>query len=189
MCQLVAILTVDSHLQRVAVFASLFRCPAFCIFPDVLRSIDGNLVFHLRGGFPDSLFHGSICKICILLQALHNFLCKIVNTGHFVSPFWLLQQVSENPFTKWEETFSLWAKVTVKTASETTDAGITKEVQKLEFLVRQSPASLNINSTNFRILFRNSIYNVTGITPLYDYNNYMKIEGEIRKAGDSDDFN
>ena len=94
-----------------------------------------------------------------------------------------------NHITKWEETFSLWAKVAVKTASETTDAGVTKEVQKLEFLVRQSPASLNINSTNFRILFRNSIYNVTGIIPLYDYNNYMKIEGEIRKAGASDDFN
>ena len=94
-----------------------------------------------------------------------------------------------NHITKWEETFSLWAKVAVKTASETTDAGVTKEVQKLEFLVRQSPASLNINRTNFRILFRNSIYNVTGIIPLYDYNNYMKIEGEIRKAGASDDFN
>lgn len=31
-----------------------------------------------------------------------------------------------NHITKWEETFSLWAKVTVKTASETTDAGITR---------------------------------------------------------------
>ena len=93
-----------------------------------------------------------------------------------------------NHTTKWEETFSLWAKVTVKTATETTDAGITKEVQKLEFLVRQSPASLNINSTNFRILFRNNIYNVTGITPLYDHNNYMKIDGGIRKAGASDDY-
>ena len=78
--------------------------------------------------------------------------------------------------------------MTVKTVSETTDAGVTKEVQKLEFLVRQSPASLNINSTNFRILFRNNIYNVTGITPLYDHNNYMKIEGEIRKDGVSDDY-
>ena len=93
-----------------------------------------------------------------------------------------------NHITEWEETFSLWAKVTVKTASETTEAGVTKEVQKLEFLVRQSSASLNINSTNFRILFRNSIYNVTGITSLYDHNNYMKIEGEIRKAGASDDY-
>ena len=93
-----------------------------------------------------------------------------------------------NHITKWEENFSLWAKVTVKTATETTDAGVVKEVQKLEFLVRQSPASLNINSTNFRILFRNNIYNVTGITPLYNHNNYMKIEGEIRKAGVSDDY-
>ena len=93
-----------------------------------------------------------------------------------------------NHITKWEEIFSLWAKVTVKTASETTDAGVTKEIQKLEFLVRQSPASLNINSTNFRILFRNNIYNVTGITPLYDHHNYMKIEGEIRKAGAPDDY-
>ena len=94
-----------------------------------------------------------------------------------------------NHITKWEETFSLWAKVTVKTASEITEAGVTKEIQKLEFLVRQSPATMNINSTNFRILFRNNICNVTGITPLYDHNNYMKIEGEIRKAGASDDFN
>ena len=79
--------------------------------------------------------------------------------------------------------------MTVKTASENTDVGVTKEVQKLEFLVRQTPASLNINSTNFRILFRNSIYNITGLIPLYDHNNYLKIESEIRKAGASDDFN
>ena len=34
-----------------------------------------------------------------------------------------------NHITKWEETFYLWAKVTVKTASETTVAGVTKEIQ------------------------------------------------------------
>ena len=61
-------------------------------------------------------------------------------------------------------------------------------MQKLEFLVRQSPASLNINSTNFRILFLNNIYYITGLIPLYDHNNYLKIEGETRKAGVSDDF-
>ena len=49
-------------------------------------------------------------------------------------------------------------------------------------------ATMNINSTNFHILFRNSIYNVTGLIPLYDHNNYLKIEGEIRKAGVSDDY-
>ena len=94
-----------------------------------------------------------------------------------------------NHITKWEETFFLWAKVTVKTASETTDAGLTREVQKLEFLVRQSPASLNINSTNFRILFRSQVHDITGIIPFYDRNDYLKIEGETRKAGVPDDFN
>ena len=44
-----------------------------------------------------------------------------------------------NHITKWEETFSLWANVTVETASETTDAGITKEVQKLEFSRSSKP--------------------------------------------------
>ena len=59
-----------------------------------------------------------------------------------------------NHITKWEENFSLWASVTSKSVTETTDAGVTKEVQKLEFLIRQSPASLNLGSTAFRILFR-----------------------------------
>jgi len=94
-----------------------------------------------------------------------------------------------NHITKWEETVSLWACVTTKSVTETTDAGITKEVQKLEFLIRQSPAALNINSTAFRILFRGNIYDITGITPLYDHNSYMKIEGETRKAGNFDDIN
>ena len=94
-----------------------------------------------------------------------------------------------NHITKWEETFSLWASVTIKSVTETTDAGVTKEVQKLEFLIRQSPASLNINSTAFRILFRNNIYNITGITPFLGLGGYMKIEGETRRAGDFYDIN
>ena len=94
-----------------------------------------------------------------------------------------------NHITKWEETFSLWASVTTKSVTETTDAGVTKEVQKLEFLIRQSPASININSTAFRILFRGNIYDITGITPFYAHNSYMKIEGETRKAGNFDDIN
>ena len=34
-----------------------------------------------------------------------------------------------NHITKWEENFSLWASVTSKSVTETTDAGVTKEVQ------------------------------------------------------------
>ncbi len=76
-----------------------------------------------------------------------------------------------------------WAKVTVKTATETTDAGVTKEVQKLEFLVRQSPASLNINSTNFVLFREQSSTTSQDYTGLSDHNDYLKIEGETRKAG------
>lgn len=94
-----------------------------------------------------------------------------------------------NHITKWEETFSLWASVTTKSVTEITDAGVTKEVQKLEFLIRQSPASLNMGSTAFRILFRNNIYDITGIIPFYDLGSYMKIEGETRRAGNQGDIN
>ena len=38
----------------------------------------------------------------------------------------------------WDEAFSCWAKVTLKASVEHTDAGVTKETQTLEFLIRQS---------------------------------------------------
>ena len=38
----------------------------------------------------------------------------------------------------WDETFSCWARATLKSSVENTDAGVTKETQKLEFLIRQS---------------------------------------------------
>ena len=109
------------------------------------------------------------------LKSSFNFVCTargcdLMEIGNLNQRITILEHrtvIDEigNHITKWEETFSLWSKVAVKTASETTDAGVTKEIQKLEFLVRQSPATLNINSTNFRILFRNNIYNVTGLIP------------------------
>ena len=38
----------------------------------------------------------------------------------------------------WDEAFSCWAKVTLKASAEHTDAGVTKETQTLEFLIRQN---------------------------------------------------
>ena len=40
---------------------------------------------------------------------------------------------------RWEEAFSCWAAVSVKTSTETTEAGVTQEVVSLEFTVRQTP--------------------------------------------------
>ena len=54
----------------------------------------------------------------------------------------------------WDEAFSCWAKVTLKASSEHTDAGVTKETQTLEFLIRQ-------NQHYFGISFKK----MTGKTP------------------------
>ena len=43
-----------------------------------------------------------------------------------------------NHITKWDEVYSCWANVTVKSSAENTNTGITKEVQSVSFVVRQS---------------------------------------------------
>lgn len=93
-----------------------------------------------------------------------------------------------NHKTKWEEAFSLWAAVTVKFSDESDDTGVTKQVQTAEFLVRQSPSVFKLNSTQFRLIFRGTLYNIKGIIPYYDHNAYMKIQAVARKAGGKDDI-
>lgn len=88
-----------------------------------------------------------------------------------------------NHLTKWEEILTLWAMVTVKNSSETTEAGITKNVQTTEFLIRMMPAILNADSTTHRILFSGVMYDIVGVLPFYDHNSYMKIQATARKAG------
>ena len=53
----------------------------------------------------------------------------------------------------WDEAFSCWAKVTLKASAEHTDAGVTKETQTLEFLIRQSQHWMP-SVTGNRILFQ-----------------------------------
>ncbi len=89
---------------------------------------------------------------------------------------------------QWEELFSCWAAVNVKSSSETTDVGVTKEVSALEFTVRQTSDTMRINSTTHKILFRGLTYNIDGVLPNYKSLDYMKIVVGTRKAGDSDDF-
>jgi len=91
-----------------------------------------------------------------------------------------------NHITKWEEQSSMWASTdtsNLKTSSETTEAGVTKEVRTLIFTVRQCPSLLYLNSTTHRILFRGQIYNILSVKPDYTDNNYMKITCENREAG------
>ena len=92
-----------------------------------------------------------------------------------------------NHITKWEETFSLWAKVTLKASAEHTDAGVTKETQTLEFLIRQNQHWMP-SVTGNRILFRDVTYNITSVTPDYLHKDYLKLAAEARKAGQNDQY-
>ncbi len=90
---------------------------------------------------------------------------------------------------RWEEIFSCWAAVNVKSSSETTEAGVTKEVLSLEFTVRQTPDTMRINPTTHKISFRGITYNIDSILPNFRYLDYMKITAGTRRAGEQDDFN
>lgn len=92
-----------------------------------------------------------------------------------------------NHITKWEETFSLWAKVTLKASAEHTDAGVTKETRTLEFLIRQSQHWMP-SVTGNRILFRDVTYNIASVTTDYLHKDYLKITAEARKAGQNDQY-
>ena len=87
----------------------------------------------------------------------------------------------------WDEAFSCWAKVTLKASAEHTDAGMTKETQTLEFLIRQNQHWMP-SVTGNRILFQGNIYDITGITPDYLHKDYLKITAEARKAGQNDQY-
>lgn len=86
---------------------------------------------------------------------------------------------------RWEELYSCWASVYVKNSTETTEAGVTKEVQTLEFTVRQTPQTEYLSTTAHRIQFRDMIYNIQGITPNFKSLDYMKITAVVRRAGEN----
>ena len=93
-----------------------------------------------------------------------------------------------NHTAQWEEVFSCWAAVSVKTSTETTDAGVTKEVLSLEFTRRQTPDTQKFTTTTHKLRFRGLVYDIGGVLPNYKSLDYMKITAGTRKAGKQDDF-
>lgn len=89
---------------------------------------------------------------------------------------------------QWDEAFSCWAAVSVKSSAENSDNGTTKEVLSLEFAVRQTPDTMRVNPTTHKISFRGLTYNIDSILPNYKSFDYMKITAGTRKAGDCDGF-
>jgi len=93
---------------------------------------------------------------------------------------------------RWEEVFSLWASVTVGntqgSASEETNTGVTREIQRIEVTIRQTPQTKKMGSTVYRIRFDGIDYDIKGIVPNYTSQDYMKLICESRKAGAKDDI-
>ena len=94
-----------------------------------------------------------------------------------------------NHLTKWDEVYSCWAKVTEKSSTETTNTGVTKEIQSVSFVVRQSLFLLSLNATTHKILFRGLVYNIKSVQRDYRSRSFLTIQCEVRKAGVTDDFN
>lgn len=94
-----------------------------------------------------------------------------------------------NHITKWDEVYNCWANVTVKSSAENTNTGITKEVQSVSFVVRQSLFMLSLNATTHRILFRGMEYHIKSVQRDYLHNSYITLVCEVRKAGCTDEYN
>ena len=90
---------------------------------------------------------------------------------------------------QWEEVFSLWASVTVSNtvggADEETNTDVTRAIQKIEAVIRQTKRMM---STVYRIRFDGLDYDIKGIVPNYQTQDYMKLICESRKAGAKDDI-
>ena len=86
----------------------------------------------------------------------------------------------------WDEAFSCWARATLKSSVENTDAGVTKEVQTLDFYIRQQRQWMPSTSAN-RILFQGVVYDITSVTPDFIRKDYLKLTATARKAGEAND--
>ena len=94
-----------------------------------------------------------------------------------------------NHTSKWDEVFSCWAKVSVKSSAEQVNTGVTREIQSVSFVVRQSLFIPSLNSTTHRILFRGLTNNIKSVQRDYLHNSYITLVCEVRKAGCTDEYN
>lgn len=67
-----------------------------------------------------------------------------------------------NHINAWEDYFSCWASADTSklNVSEKNEAGQTLEQDRLEFTVRYCSATSEVRSTEYRIIFRERIYNI-----------------------------
>lgn len=70
----------------------------------------------------------------------------------------------------WRKYYSCYATISSESPQEETSSGSIWDESKIDFTIRYSREVADISSTGFRVVFRNSIYEIKGI----DHMNYRK---------------
>ena len=70
----------------------------------------------------------------------------------------------------WKEVYSCYATISNESPQETTDHGVTYDDSKIDFTIRYSSEVKQLSSLNYRIVFKEQMYNILGI----DHMNYQK---------------
>ena len=71
---------------------------------------------------------------------------------------------------------------------EETNTGVTREIQRIEVIIRQTPQTKRMASTAYKIRFDGIDYDIKGMVPNYQTQDYMKLICESRRAGSKDDI-
>lgn len=75
-----------------------------------------------------------------------------------------------NQIESWKDWYSCFATVSNESPLENTGAGSIWDNSKIDFTIRYSSEVSNVDSTQYRVIFEDTIYNIKGI----DHMNYKK---------------
>lgn len=79
----------------------------------------------------------------------------------------------------WTDYFTCWSTAVTGGSDETEEAGQTVEKNKLDFTVRYSSETAQVNSKEYRILLGDRIYNILSIDEMGFKRNSRKIHAEL----------
>ena len=67
-----------------------------------------------------------------------------------------------NHINTWADYFSCHATISAEAPKEDTEAGVVWDDSKIDFTIRWCEKTSSVTSTGFRVLFRSSIYEISG---------------------------
>lgn len=68
-----------------------------------------------------------------------------------------------NHINTWVDYFSCHATISAEAPKEDTEAGVVWDDSKIDFTIRWCEKTSSVTSTSFRVLFRSSIYEISGV--------------------------